>query len=234
MIKKYLRQIRWNRSTGSNYRQLKYYGRWMKSFSPGSSSIADEQPWLTFEAMDFISGHIHSSSKVFEYGGGGSTLFFTKLAGETITVEHDAEWFNVLSNKMKANPDRNWKGKFIPMEKGDLFVPPDPADPSHYSSTHKNSVGVNYRNYASSIDTYPDGYFDLVLVDGRSRASCIAHALPKIKRGGYLVLDNSNRDYYLRAFQTILQTEYKCMVKNTGPCPYVKDFTQTSVWRKIK
>jgi hypothetical protein len=42
------------------------------------------------------------------------------------------------------------------------------------------------------IECHPDGHFDLVVVDGQARKACIAHAIKKIRRGGYLLLDNSN------------------------------------------
>ena len=53
--------------------------------------------------------------------------------------------------------------------------------------------------YASVIDRFPDGYFGLVFVDGRSRPSCVKHSIPKIKSGGFLILDDADRNYYKRA-----------------------------------
>jgi hypothetical protein len=43
-----------------------------------------------------------------------------------------------------------------------------------------------------AIDIHPDHTFDLVLVDGRVRTECMQHAIPKIRPGGHLMLDNSN------------------------------------------
>jgi hypothetical protein len=48
-------------------------------------------------------------------------------------------------------------------------------------------------SYAAFIDRFPDHSFDLVIIDGRARAACIQHAIPKVKKGGYLLVDDSER-----------------------------------------
>ena len=53
----------------------------------------------------------------------------------------------------------------------------DPAEPYHYRSS---CAPGNFRDYARAIDGM--GKFDLVMVDGRARASCIVHAVPKVRR----------------------------------------------------
>ncbi|MHB8650746.1 MAG: class I SAM-dependent methyltransferase [Gaiellaceae bacterium] len=50
------------------------------------------------------------------------------------------------------------------------------------------------------LDRYPDlsdhadRSVDLVVVDGAVRSRCVAAALPKLRPGGYLLLDNSDKD----------------------------------------
>jgi len=73
----------------------------------------------------------------------------------------------------------------------------DPADPHLYQSDDEGFRGCSFRQYASQIDAYPDEHFDILLVDGRARPSCIAHGAAKVKVGGLLVLDNADRAYYL-------------------------------------
>jgi hypothetical protein len=53
--------------------------------------------------------------------------------------------------------------------------------------------------YVAAIDAFPDGFFDLVVVDGRSRAACLDRAVPKIRPGGMLVLDDADRPEYADA-----------------------------------
>lgn len=211
---------------------LRYFFSWRNSLKPGATSVRDEQPWITFQVIAFLKSKVKATDKVFEYGGGGSTLFFVNRAAEVVTVEHNDEWFKILSSIIKEKKLTNWKGNFIGAAKTELVSNPDPANPDHYSSDDIPSRGFNYKEYVSAIDSYSDGYFDWVIVDGRSRPACIVHALPKIKRGGYLVLDNSDRDYYLKNLRDFIINNFVIEIDEFGPSPYSRDFTKTSVWRK--
>ena len=44
-------------------------------------------------------------------------------------------------------------------------------------------------------------YEDVIAVDGRDRVNCVKHAMPKLKPGGVLVLDDSHRPRYREAFE---------------------------------
>lgn len=226
----FLKQIRINQKTGTSYSQLKYFSDWRGSFQTNSSSVNDEQPWITYDAINFLKSHVTDNSKIFEYGGGGSTLFFVKRAAEVITVEHDKEWFDLLSQIIIDKKYSNWEGEFIPYQKGNIVPNPDNANPLHYSSQDRE--GYNFKEYASFIDNFTDNYFDIVLVDGRSRASCVKHSLNKIKSGGFLILDNSDRTYYLEQLIEIVENSFELIIDNFGACPYCNSFTKTSVYRK--
>jgi predicted O-methyltransferase YrrM len=60
----------------------------------------------------------------------------------------------------------------------------------------RGSTNVDYRfkpdNY-SSLDEFPDGTFDFILIDGSQRGNCAAAAINKIRTGGYIYLDNSDK-----------------------------------------
>jgi hypothetical protein len=55
-----------------------------------------------------------------------------------------------------------------------------------------------------------------------------------VKVGGLLVLDNSERKYYLRNNLTVLSKHYRLLMKHTGPVPYSPHFSQTTIWQRIK
>jgi len=76
----------------------------------------------------------------------------------------------------------------------------DPANPEHYRSSCQPG---NFQDYASVIDVA--GEFDLILVDGRARASCITHAVPRVMDSGILVLDNAERDWYTDQTEHLLE-----------------------------
>lgn len=192
--------------------------------------MSDEQPWITFDAIQYLQERVQPSHRIFEFGGGGSTLFFLRRCKELVTVEHDAKWFLQLKQLVADKQLVNWAGRLVEPERGDLQEPPDASNPDHYSSG--GTKGVNYKNYASSIDAYPDEYFDIVLVDGRSRPACLKHAVPKLKKGGLLVLDNADRTYYLGPAVMKILSEYSLVLSTKGASPYVAFFTQTNIWKK--
>jgi len=231
-LRYFLYQIRLNKKDGASYGQLKHFFKWKRSLEPGASSIKDEQPWITFDAIDILKANVNKNSKIFEYGGGGSTLFFVKRAGEVHTVEHDKEWFGVLSQIIKDKKYSNWEGSFVLPQKGDLVSNPDFGNPEHYSSADENSKGFNYKDYVSVIDKFSDNYFDFVLVDGRSRPACMAHSIPKLKKGGFLILDNSDRPYYREQLKAQLEKDFEVIIDKIGICPYSKPLPKTSIWRK--
>ncbi|HLI94422.1 MAG TPA: hypothetical protein VKU83_12450, partial [Puia sp.] len=81
-----------------------------------------------------------------------------------------------------------------------------------------------------AIDVYPDSHFDVIIVDGRARPSCIKHALPKLKPGGWLLVDNSDRSYYLEPF-SFDKTDWKVLTFE-GPAPFMKGFSRTTLLQK--
>lgn len=150
------------------------------------------EPWLPFLATEYIRSLKPGS--VFEWGSGGSTLFFISLGvSGLVSVEHDPAWFEAIRQELARRNLRPGEYHLVPYETGEIG--PDKAEPEHYKSGSTELGPVNFKRYASFIDSYEP--FDLVLVDGMARAACLKHAVGKVKPGGWLVLDNSDRGYYL-------------------------------------
>jgi predicted O-methyltransferase YrrM len=165
---------------------------------------------------------------IYEYGAGGSTIFFAKRAREVISVEHDPEWARRVTEVMQKGGYKNCWIQVIEPTLNATFTNGDPSDVNSYTSDDHNFHGRSFKDYASSIDRYPDEHFDIVLIDGRARPSCFKHAIPKVKKHGYVVWDNTDRTYYFPAMQTAPKTFG--FMDFPGPSPYVDLFTRTSVW----
>lgn len=228
-LRLFLSQVKRFRVPGA----IMYYARWRNSLRPGASSVRDRQPWITFKAIGFLKKWIKKEHRIFEYGGGGSSLFFADRASEVITIEHDEEWFAQLDGLASRITGCRWSRLLIPPSMGTLVPEPDPGKPEHYSSADLPSKGKNYKLYVQAIDRYPEDYFDLVMVDGRSRPACIQHGFHRLRKGGLLVLDNAERVYYLKNTAPLF-SKMELVSGGMGPVPYSMDFSNTSIWKKIE
>lgn len=164
------------------------------------SDILQPVPWLPFVATEYIKSLKLES--IFEWGSGGSTLFFIALeVNHLVSIEHDQEWYNKVkqqrlsTTKLFSTIEYQIVDHYhIPYQQGELG--PDKANPHHYKSGSTELGPVNFKKYVSAIDQY--GKFDLILIDGMARASCLYHAVNHVKEGGCIVLDNvGDRPYYL-------------------------------------
>ena len=219
----------------AHFRQIWFYQkRWSDSFSTGRNSVADELPWLNFPAVDFLQKNIRPEYRVFEFGGGGSTLFFCKNVAEVATVEDHSGWFDTLTQTIKAKGYQNWKGYFVAPEQVTTDRPRSKQNPNDFCSGAKGMEHLSFEKYARAIDRFPDDYFDLVLVDGRARPSCIQQAMSHLKPGGLLVVDNTERPYYLAPFQAVIAEKYSIETDRFAPVAYTPDFTKTTIVRKVR
>jgi hypothetical protein len=231
MLRYFIRQIKGNRAAGAKWSMLGYFPRWKKALESNSSTMQDRLPWLSFPAIDLLKSTLKRSDTVFEFGGGGSTLFFVDRVAEVVTVEHDADWSKALEEHMKGEQGARWEGHHVPPANGAVVSGSDPSEPLHYASTDEASAGRNYEDYASRIDRYPDGYFDVVLIDGRARTSCLHHAVPKLRSGGTLVLDNAERAHYTSRNAKAL-AHLEVVLQGMAPCLHNRDFSETRIYRK--
>jgi hypothetical protein len=167
-----------------------YYG-----YNPKELDI----PWITYKAKKYLDYYLSKKMKVFEWGSGGSTLYFARRVKKVVSIEHDAEWFKKTKRMLELKKCRN-------CQLG-LYKPEKTKSNFHnvvYRSTDKNYRLMSFEKYCKAIDKFPDKYFDLVLIDGRARPSCIHHAVRKLQDGGIIVLDNSERDIYIPGIKFLL------------------------------
>ncbi len=203
----------------------KYFLTWRKLMH--SNSVQARLPWISFPVIEFLAEKIQPNARVFEYGGGGSTLFFIDKGAVVYTVEHHNEWYKTLEEKLRKH--EKWKGLFVQPELDNNYKE-DFSNPDLYFSSEQDFKGYNFKKYAQAILAFPD--FDFVLVDGRARPSCLKHGIEKLKKGGYLILDNSDRSYYTSYFTQQLANDFTEVINHSGPTPFCSWFNRTSVWQK--
>ena len=94
---------------------------------------------------------------------------------------------------------------------------------------------MSFEDYVLYINKWPDYFFDLVLVDGRSRLACLRAAINKVKLGGILMLDNSDYSRYQSSLEKVcidlLSGWEKTEFLGPGPCSSVIGW-KTTAWRR--
>lgn len=140
----------------------------------GRQALKQGVPWIVPESLDHLKTIVQPHFRVFEWGAGGSTIWFARHCEFVTTVEGRDRWVKWVNVRLR--------------EEG----------LSHKMSVlHRPLPALNA--YVAAIDAIENESLDLVSVDGERqvRSQCIAAAVPKVKPGGYLLLDNSNWDFDL-------------------------------------
>ncbi len=213
-------------------RHVKHFQRWYKDTRSGGSALDRELPWMTYDAIDSLGSICTPDSVVFEWGSGGSTLFLAKRCRHVTSVEHDVKWSGYLRERLETLGVDNVDYKEIPGERIVNWETRDYRNPDDFVSRDRGSVGLSFERYVKAIDPFPEESFDIVVVDGRARNGCVKRAIPRVKRGGYLVVDNSERAYYLEGAPEIQDTSVWEKREFQGPIFFQHAFSRTSFFKK--
>ncbi len=170
--------------------------RWVRSlFSIYDSLdlIHLDLPWWTYAAIDAVEVHLASfggQARVFEYGAGASTVWLARRSHSVQSVEHDLQFAQSMQQAFAAHAN-------ITLQR----IPPQadtPAARGTVRSRRKGYAHCSFDDYVAAIDSAP-GSFDLIVVDGRARNACLAHARSRLSERGMLLFDNSDRTEYRNA-----------------------------------
>ena len=142
-------------------------------------------PWWPYEIVEYVGRQLPAGSRVLEFGGGGSSLWLADRGASLTVVEHHRGWADELRAVLPPSTD----------------VVHVPASGSG-SITSRIADGY-FDDYVAVVDRYPDASLDLVVVDGRARVECAMRALPKIKHGGMLLLDDCDRPRYRQVHESL-------------------------------
>ncbi|MCR2835032.1 class I SAM-dependent methyltransferase [Parerythrobacter lacustris] len=125
-------------------------------------------PWWNVAATREVERFLAArpGARVFEWGAGASTVWLARRATEVISVEHDADWL----------------GKFE--------VQTEPFD--NVRLMHRS---IETSSYVDAIAECSDP-FDLIVVDGRQRVSCLEKAKARLVPNGAILFDDSGRSRY--------------------------------------
>lgn len=231
LLKEYIHEYRANTPRCSFLQAVRWYPLWRLTITQNLDPLSLRLPWTVMAAYPALAWAAKQSSMVAEFGGGGSTLYFLDRAGCVVTVEHEKTWFRKLESEVSQHRNgSSWTGHLVPSELlAGANSHSDPSHPDHYVSSEDSTR--SYLRYASQLDSYPDGCFSCILIDGRARPSCLKHAIPKLQPGGILVYDNTDREYYLSQRVKELLQSFRTAFDAYGPAIGLRRFTRTSVFQ---
>jgi hypothetical protein len=144
----------------------------------------------------FLREHYAKASTILEYGSGGSTVLATSLGKRVISVESDVDWAARLAEELLR------VGYPSVLHHVDIGPTKDWGRPRDTSGT------ARYHRYALSVWDRPDlGEPDLVLIDGRFRAACLAAVMLRAKRPTTVLFDDYVPRRYYHAVERLARKE---------------------------
>jgi Methyltransferase domain len=135
------------------------------------------EPWMANGAVAFCSRHLTRDMVGFEWGSGRSTIWFGRRLGRLVSIEHDPDWHASVARALQRLQLRDVDCRLIALDH-------DPREPT--SPRYPARPG-----YVGAIDTVPNDSLDLVVVDGHYRQACAVAAQEKLRRGGWLLIDDA-------------------------------------------
>ena len=154
---------------------LRYPAAWLRA----RRGHVPERPWIVPAAIGWLRRNVRSSWSILELGSGRSTVWFARRAGEVISLEDNEYWYERTRERVAT-------AKLVNVE---LRLRAIEAFPGEVSSL-------------------PDARFDLVVVDfleapAVSRIDVLRPAREKVRPGGHLLLDDSDRPGYGEAYELL-------------------------------
>lgn len=154
---------------------LRYPAAWWRA----RRGKTPERPWIVPAAIGFLRRRIRSNWSVLELGAGRSTVWFARRAGRVLSFEDNGFWAEQTRERLRAEG----------LDNVDIRVGPVEELPER-------------------VAALPDSAFELVVVDFLeapivTRVDVLKPAMKKVKAGGLLLLDDSDRPGYAEAFELL-------------------------------
>jgi hypothetical protein len=135
---------------------------------------------------DFLRDAYGRATTILEYGSGGSTVLAAELGKPVVSVESDKAWADRLAAHLAGLSDQA------------AVHHVDIGPTKSWGRPRDTSGATRYHLYALSVWDREDlGDPDLVLIDGRFRAACLAAVMLRATRPTTVLFDDyADRPYY--------------------------------------
>jgi predicted O-methyltransferase YrrM len=134
-----------------------------------------DRPWIVPAAIGWVRRRIRRDWSILELGAGRSTAWFARRAGRVLSFEDNEFWFEETRTRLAQDGLVNVDLRLRPVEE-----------------------------FPREVGALPADAFDLLVVDFLespqvTRIDCLKPAMKKVRPGGYLLLDDSDRPGYAQA-----------------------------------
>jgi predicted O-methyltransferase YrrM len=150
---------------------------------------------------------MRSDWSVLELGSGRSTVWFARRAGSVLSLEDNEYWYPRTRERLQEAGIANVELRLRAVE-----------------------------TFPEEVAAQPDASFDLVVMDfleapSVTRIDALKPAMKKVRPGGYLLLDDSDRPGYGEAFQLLSGWRFRRFsgVKDEWP-----EACETGIFRRPK
>ena len=180
---------------------LRYPAAWWRA----RTRRTPERPWIVPASIGWLRRRMRSDWSVLELGSGRSTLWFARRAGQVISLEDNEYWYPRTKERLEEAELRNVDLRLRAVE-----------------------------DFPLEVDSLPDAAFDLVVVDFLeaptvTRIDSVKPAMKKVRPGGYLLLDDSDRPGYAKAFELLAGWRFR---KFTGVKDEWPEACETGIFRR--
>ena len=154
-------------------------------------NLLGTKPLMTDAECKCIEKYLKPEHIFFEWGSGGSTLYFPQFVKEYYSVEHFDSWYRLVRNKLRTLPDVEKKVTLYHI-RNDLSY--------NYDSDIERDV---FKHYIEAIHIPGYKRYDIILVDGenRTRVFCAKEAIPFMDKDSIMFI----HDYFARPKLTVLE-----------------------------
>ncbi|HTQ06069.1 MAG TPA: hypothetical protein VMI54_19540 [Polyangiaceae bacterium] len=177
-------------------------------------------PWISWPCIDWLERQALTGRRVFEYGGGGSTLYFLARGCRVSTVENSEPW---------AARIRDTVGATLGTEALARLTLTLVAMPEHPRAADRALAN----DYVNALGAGSE--FDVILVDGADgelglRMECLTRAREHLSPSGFVLLDDAWRTDYARSLE-ILRGFERTVFEGAGPARW--GVTRTDVFERV-
>jgi predicted O-methyltransferase YrrM len=141
--------------------------------------IVPERPWIVPAAVGWLGRRARRHWRVLELGSGRSTLWYARRTASVLSFEDNLWWVARSREMLDEAGIGNAEIRELPVEQ-----------------------------FVAAVGALPDESFDLIVIDflespEAERVDAVRVARDKVRPGGYLLLDDSDRPGYAPAWELL-------------------------------